>query len=165
MNKDHQRTGIFRHIFGGFIAGFAATLIFHQAALWVLWRAGLAPFAPYATAPVPPFGIPAVISLALWGGVWGIVLSVLQDHFSRRGYWAETFGFGAVFPTLVALLIVLPLKGKPMGGGWHWQLLVTAFLINGVWGLGTNAILKLFLPKNRRTEIDTPECLPGAVCH
>lgn len=30
-----------------------------------------------------------------------------------------------------------------MGGGWHPPLLLTAFLINGVWGIGTGLILKL----------------------
>jgi len=35
----------------------------------------------------------------------------------------------------------LPLKGRPVGGGWHPALLITAFLINGAWGVGTALIL------------------------
>jgi hypothetical protein len=54
------------------------------------------------------------------------------------------FLFGAVLPSLVALLIVLPLKGHPMGGGWGLPLLVTVFLINGAWGVGTAFFLRLF---------------------
>lgn len=133
-----------RLIVFGFIAGFLSTLIFHQLTLEALWRAGYAPFGPYVMTATPPFGIPAVFSLALWGGVWGIVFALARITFPRRGgYWLTAFLFGAIFPSLVALLVVLPLKGLPMGGGWHTPLLVTAFLINGAWGIGTGLILKL----------------------
>ena len=27
---------------------------------------------PYSTAPVPPFGVPQVLSWSFWGGVWGV---------------------------------------------------------------------------------------------
>ena len=46
------------------------------------------------------------------------------------------------FGTAAALLVVLPLKGRPLGGGWHLNLLVTAVLINGAWGIGTGLILR-----------------------
>lgn len=128
-----------------FIAGFLATLVFHQLALWVLWHAGVAPFAPFPMGATKPFGIPAVISLAFWGGVWGIPFALATHRFPPRGgYWIAAFLFGAVLPSLVALLIVLPLKGRPMGGGWGASLLLTAFLINGAWGIGTGVFLKLF---------------------
>jgi hypothetical protein len=60
-----------------FIAGFASTLVFHQGLLWLLYTGGFSPRAPWSIAPVPPFNAPAVISLAFWGGVWGIVLWAL----------------------------------------------------------------------------------------
>jgi hypothetical protein len=94
-------------------------------------------------APTQPFGLPAVFSLAFWGGVWGILFALIHGSFPRRaGYWVTAFVFGAILPSLVALLVVLPLKGRPMGGGWHLPLLVTAFLINGAWGIGTGVILR-----------------------
>lgn len=128
----------------GFIAGFFATLIFHQLALAFLWRIGLAPFAPFPMAATQPFGVPAVFSLAFWGGVWGILVALIEERFPHGGnYWLTMFLFGAIFPSLVALLVVLPLKGHPLGGGWHPALLVTAFLINGAWGIGTGLILRL----------------------
>ena len=127
----------------GFLAGFFATLIFHQLMLALLWGAGMAPFGPFAMAPTPPFGVPAVFSLSFWGGIWGILFALIERSFPRNGgYWLMAFLFGAIFPSLVALLVVLPLKGKPMGGGWHAGLLVTAVLINGAWGVGTGLILK-----------------------
>ena len=131
-------------IFFGFVAGFFATLIFHQLTLAFLWWIGVAGAAPFSMAATYPFGVPAVISLAFWGGVWGILFSLVDKYFpSGSGYWLYAFLFGAILPSLVALLVVFPLKGRPMGGGWHAALLLTAFLINGAWGVGTGVILKL----------------------
>ncbi|HXH71579.1 MAG TPA: hypothetical protein VNI58_02050 [Mariprofundaceae bacterium] len=132
-----------RYLFG-FVAGFFATLIFHQFALAGLWHLGFAPFAPFSMKPTWPFGVPAMLSLAFWGGVWGIVFVMVHGWFPRRaGYWWAAFLFGAIAPTLVALLVVIPLKGGAVGGGWHWHLLVTAFLVNGAWGVGTGLIYKM----------------------
>ncbi|MGB2682780.1 MAG: hypothetical protein WBE39_15870 [Candidatus Competibacter sp.] len=129
----------------GFAAGFLATLIFHQLTLAALWALGLAPFAPFSLAPTSPLGVPAVVSLAFWGGVWGIVLAMIERRFPPRGgYWLAAFLFGALAPSLVAWFVVLPLKGRPLGGGWHPPLLVAALLINGAWGLGTAWFFKIF---------------------
>ena len=57
-------TGFPARLLFGFIAGFIATLVFHQLTLTVLWWAGVAPFGPFPMAPTRPFGIPAVFSLA-----------------------------------------------------------------------------------------------------
>jgi hypothetical protein len=128
----------------GFTAGFLATLIFHQLSLWVLWGMGVAPFAPYSMAATRPFGVPAVISLAIWGGGWGVLFALVHHRFpSHIGYWVVSFLFGAILPSLVAVLVVLPLKGRPPGGGWHPGLLLTAFIINGAWGAGTGLILRI----------------------
>ena len=63
-----------------FIAGFASTLVFHQGVLWLLYAGGFSPRAPWNMTPVPPLNAPAVVSLAFWGGVWGIVF-VGSDRF------------------------------------------------------------------------------------
>ncbi len=129
----------------GFLAGLLATLIFHQSALALLWAINMTPVGPFAMGPTWPFGVPAVLSLAFWGGIWGILFALIDGRFpARTGYWLAAFLFGAIFPSLVALLVVLPLKGRPMGGGWHPAILLTAFLLNGAWGVGTGLFLKLF---------------------
>ena len=139
-------------LFFGFVAGFLATLIFHQLTLSVLWAVKVAPFAPFSMAATKPFGMPAVFSLSFWGGIWGISFALLDRRFPLRfGYWLTAFLFGAIFPSLVALLVVLPLKGKPLGGGWHPPLLITAFLINGAWGVGTGMILKILLHRSAKS--------------
>jgi hypothetical protein len=141
---DGARANYSAQLLFGFVAGFLATLIFHQLALALLWYIGMAPSGPFPMATTRPFGVPAVFSLAFWGGVWGILFALVQRRFPPSGaYWVAAFLFGAILPSLVALMVVLPLKGRPMGGGWHPPLLLTAFLINGVWGIGTGLILKL----------------------
>ena len=143
MVQRNRSIGVTTRLLFGFIGGFFGTLVFHQLTLAVLWGVGLAPFKPFPMAATQPFGVPAVLSLAFWGGVWGIPFALIDRRFPRGGgYWATAFLFGAVLPSVVALLVVLPLKGWPMGGGWHLPMLLTAFLVNGAWGVGTGIILK-----------------------
>ena len=129
----------------GFAAAFAATLIFHQIGLGILHVFGITAATPYNIRPVPPFGVPKVISLAFWGGVWGILFVLVEPWLPRgtAGYWAGAIVFGAIFPTLVAWLVVLPLKGLPAGGGFHWPGIIVGPIVNGLWGLGTAIFLQL----------------------
>jgi hypothetical protein len=142
--------GFSRILLLGFIAGFLSTFIFHQLLLALLWSIGIAPYRPFNMAATPPFGVPMVFSLAFWGGLWGIFLALWEGRFPRRGYWLILFLFGAILPSLVAFFIVLPIKGRPLGGGWHPGFLVTAFLINGVWGLGSGLIFKILARSSGR---------------
>src|SRR5215212_6295188 len=103
-----------RRILLSFLAGFLATLVFHQLALWVLNAAGIASRAPFNLKGVPPFGVPSVISLAFWGGVWGILMIPAIARVRGAGYWVAAIVFGAVLPTLVAAFVVAPMKGTTM---------------------------------------------------
>lgn len=146
MANDKRSIGLATKFLFGFIAGFLATLIFHQLVLALMWSMDFAPYKPFAMSPTHPFGIPAVISLAFWGGIWGILYTLIEGRFpSGVAYWVITFLFGGILASLVAFVIVLPLKGQPMGGGWHLQALVRALIINGLWGIGTGLFLKLFV--------------------
>lgn len=130
-------------LLGGFVAGFVATLIFHQLSLWVLWNVNFAPFAPFNMEATRPLGVPVMFSLAFWGGVWGIIFAAVDRRFpSGAGYYVTAFLFGALLPSIVALFVIVPLKGGPLGGGFAPALLVTAFVINGAWGFGTGLILR-----------------------
>ena len=136
----------------GFIAGFIATLVFHQIGLLLLHFAGLTPNLPYNMHPVPPFHVPQFVSLAFWGGVWGIVFVLIEAAIARSpgGYWVGAIVFGAIFPTLVAWFVVLPLKGLPAGFGFHWPGVLVGPIVNGLWGLGTAAFLLLMAGPPRR---------------
>lgn len=127
----------------GFVAGFLATLLFHQLLVGLLWKAGIINFAPFDMKPTLPFGVPSVISLAFWGGLWGIVYVLIHDRFgSDSRYWTIALFFGGIFPSLGFLLVVLPMKGAPIGGGWAPGLLLIVFLVNAAWGVGTGLFAK-----------------------
>jgi len=165
MENDKKRHEGFKLSIAGFVAGFVATLTFHQLALWLLWGIGLAPFSPYNMTAVPPMGVPAVISLAFWGGIWGIIFTGLYGLFPKReGYWVTAFLFGAILPSLAALLIVLPLKGRPMGGGWQISLLATMVLVNGIWGLTTGALIRLYEKMSQERSLLAAHCGPEMLC-
>ena len=127
----------------GFVAAFLATLTFHQIGIWGLHAVGLTGATPWTTTPIPPFGVPSVISLAFWGGVWGILFVLVERFLARSpgGYWVGATLFGAIVPTLVLMFVVFPLKGRPIGGGFAWQLIVTLLIAHGLWGLGTAVFL------------------------
>jgi hypothetical protein len=128
-----------------FLAGFLSTLVFHQGLLAILHATGASPRAAYSMEPVAPLRVPAVLSLAFWGGVWGILLwLVIQRYQGTALYWILALIIGAVAPSLVALFVVLPLKGQPAAGGGKPALIVGALLLNGAWGIGVAFFMRLF---------------------
>ena len=126
-----------------FIAGFVSTMAFHQGLLALLHRLGISPRAAFDMTPVPPLGMPSVISLAFWGGLWGIALWALIRNQSGFAFLAWAVVLGAVLPSIVALFVVFPLKGLPMGGGYDPKLILGALLLNGAWGLGVAWLMRL----------------------
>jgi hypothetical protein len=124
-----------------FLAGFLATLVFHQPVLWLLHQLHVTPATPYVMTPVPPFGVPKIISLAFWGGIWGIAMIYAIARARGASYWLAAAVFGAVLPTLVAGLVIAPLRGKPIGGP---SMLVVGLAVNAAWGLGTALFYRMF---------------------
>lgn len=124
-----------------FLAGFVAVLIFHQGVLGMLHALGAAP-PPFSLRPTAPFGVPAVISAAFWGGVWAIPLALVLRRRSGTSYWLTALLFGALALTAVALFVVAPLKGQPL------QLqpshVMVGLAVNGAWGIGTAILFRLF---------------------
>ncbi len=127
-----------------FLAGFLATLVCHQGLFTLFWLGGLVEAAPYSMAPTAPFGVPKVLSLAFWGGLWGLPAWLVIRHAQGWMYWTAGLLFGGFGPSLVALAIVFPLKGMPFMGGWDPKLMLFVFLLNGAWGLGVAACMRLF---------------------
>ena len=129
-----------------FVAGFLATLVFHQGLFGIFHLLGVIPSAPYSLAATGPLGVPAVISLAFWGGAWGIPIWYLMRHATNAAYWVRAIVFGAIGPTVVALMVVYPLKGRAFAAGWDPTIWVLGLILNGAWGLG----LALFMRGLRR---------------
>jgi hypothetical protein len=130
-----------------FAAGFVATLVFHQCVLALLHAFGVVPRAAWPMQPVPPFAIPAVISLAFWGGIWGVIMMPMIERRRGASFWIAAILFGAIFPTLVAWLIVAPIKHQPIAGGWKPKTMMIGPLVNAAWGFGTALIYRVFIPR------------------
>ncbi len=137
--------------FKGFIAGFISTLTFHQGLLAIFHWTGAVPFAPYNMSPTWPFHVPAVISLAFWGGVWGMILwGFLRSAKSSSSYWWMALLIGAIGPTAVAFFVVVPLKGGSIASVLHLKEIVGGLLLNGTWGLGVGVFMRLFQPRRAK---------------
>jgi hypothetical protein len=126
-----------------FLSGAISVLLFHQGVLTILSAVGFTTASPFPTKPTHPLGLPQIWSLAFWGGIWGIVFAVVDRWFPKKaGYWISALLFGAIGPSVVAWLIVLPLKGLPAGGGWHPAGMAVGLMVNGAWGLGCAFLLR-----------------------
>lgn len=122
-----------------FISGFLATLVFHQGLFGLFYMAGVVPIGPFNLSPVPPLGVPAVISLAFFGGLWGMVLWAVIGRFRALVFWSLMVVLGAIGPTAVAMLAVFPLKGMEVSA----QTWIGGLILNGFWGLGVAVFLTL----------------------
>ncbi|MFE8071095.1 hypothetical protein QQM79_08540 [Marinobacteraceae bacterium S3BR75-40.1] len=130
-----------------FVAGFLATLVFHQGLLGVFYLTGLIPHAPYNLAGVPPWGVPAVLSLAFFGGLWGLPAWALIRRQTAAAFWGLSVVFGAIAPTVVAMLIVFPLKGLDVTA----KTWIGGLMLNGAWGLGV-ALFMTWMGARRATD-------------
>ena len=148
-----SRPSIAMVILLGFVAGFLATLTLHQIAIALLHALKAVPNPPYSLRSIPPFGVPAVLNLAFWGGLWGIAWALfwerLADRLPRRWpLWLAGLVFGALAPTLVGWFVVAPIKGQALANGFNPARMWIGPLVNGVWGLGT-ALIYDFLRQRR----------------
>lgn len=128
----------------GFVAGAIGVLVFHQLALAALHAAGITPGVAYSTKITSPFGVPQFLSLAFWGGVWGIVAALLFGRLWGGSLIVALVIFGAIAPTLVAWFVVAPLKGAPVAGGFKPAAMMVGPIVNAAWGLGTGLVLAWF---------------------
>lgn len=131
----------------GFIAGALAVMTFHQGMVGVLHAARIVSFAPFPTDSVPPLGIPRIVDLCFWGGVWGVPFGLLLPWLPGPD-WLRGIGLG-VLAALTAWFVVAPLKGAPIADGWAVDRLVLSLVINGFWGLGVGLILPGLLSRRR----------------
>ena len=128
-------------LFAGFVAGVIGVLVFHQPALALLHAFGIAPGNAYAVKATSPFGLPQFMSLAFWGGLWGILAAALFRDLAGARLVGTMVVFGAIAPTLVAWFIVAPLTGLPVAGGFKAAAMATGLIVNAAWGLGAGLVL------------------------
>jgi hypothetical protein len=140
----------------GFICGAIAVIAFHQGLLYLLYHQfpliksltgasdSFRPQGPgFSFRGVPPFGVPQVLSLAFWGGIWGMVLAALI-RWARAPDLLTGFLLGAVVTTVFALTVVAQLRGAPMWAGGNSVVWWRAMLLNGAWGWGAAFLMRPF---------------------
>lgn len=131
--------------FLGFVAAAISVLTFHQGMIAALHSLGWAQFAPYRTTPVPPLGVPVIVDLCFWGGLYGAVFGLLMPRFTLP-LWLCGLVLG-IIAALVGMFIVAPIKGMAIANGWHAWPMARSLLINGFWGVGVGLILPLLMPR------------------
>jgi hypothetical protein len=134
----------------GFAAAAISVLIFHQAmweALHLLALPGMGMPPPYPTDPIAPFGIPRIVNLCFWGGLYGIVFGLVLPRLTPPP-WLSGLILGIIAAS-VGLFVVPAIKGFPVGGGFPLGWL-RSLLINGFWGIGVGLILPLMLSRRRQ---------------
>ena len=138
----------------GFVAAVLSVLIFHQGMWEALHLAGMMPPA-YPTNPVPPFGVPLILDLCFWGGVWGAVFGLVLPALPRAPMWVLGLGLG-IAAALTGIFIVPLIKRLPVSHNLAAGVFERSFLINLCWGIGVGLILPLLLPRGssrRRSRI------------
>ena len=128
----------------GFIAGALSVVLFHQGAAALLYALEITPRAPFSMQPTRPLGVPQLVSIAFWGGVWGALLAASLARLDGVRLVVAATIFGAIFPTLVAWFVVAPLKGQPVAAGFAPAAMMIGPIVNGAWGLGTGLGLAFF---------------------
>jgi hypothetical protein len=121
----------------GFVAGVLSMLIFHRFGYYISNLLGFTTVALYKFTPVAPFGVPLILSMAFWAGLWGIAATFCVPRLPAglNGVLGWIL-FIAVIETLVHWFIVVPIKGFPVGGGFPMPGVVVVPIVNGFWGFG-----------------------------
>ena len=105
----------------------------------MFYLAEMVPSAPFNMSPVPPLGVPSVLSLAFFGGLWGMLLWLLLGRLNGLAFWLTNVIVGAIGPTVVAMLVVFPMKGIEVTA----QTWTGGLVLNGFWGLGVALFMVL----------------------
>jgi hypothetical protein len=135
----------------GFVAAASAVLVFHQGMWIILYVLGIMPAPPFPVRPVPPLGIPQIINLCFWGGLYGALYGLALPMLPRTApRWVLGFGLG-LCAVLVGWFVIAPLKGLPVAIGFDPLRMLISVLINGAWGVGTALILHLLLLRRGAT--------------
>lgn len=127
----------------GFMAGALSYLLFHQGAIALLHSMGVVARPPYSLDPTQPLGVPQVLSLTFWSGLWGLALAAFLVRWHGVRLIIAALVFGAVLPTLVGWFVVAPLRGQPLAASFVVSRMWIGPLVNGIWGLGTGILLAL----------------------
>ncbi len=93
----------------GFLAGVIATLTVHELLKCVLVDAGYLQATPWDMSPGLLFGLPKIVSLALWGGAWGSILALIFGNVPTGSMTVKGALFGIIGPAVLGAFLWIPL--------------------------------------------------------
>jgi len=128
--------GMIRTVALAFLAGFLATILFHQTAIWLLTLLAPFPFAPWNMAP-NDYGLPRVVVLSIWAGVWAVPLCLLIRARPRLPAMTTGAVLGSLIPSLWGWTVIAALRGGPLFAGGNGRVILTVLFVNAVWGATT----------------------------
>lgn len=130
----------------GFCAAVVSTLTFHQGMWGLLFLMGLmGPPFPLAT---NRFGIPFVVTICAWRGIWGAAYGV-ANVWRLKSAWLSGLGFGVTVGACEWISALLRSSDWALSQE-RWQYLMQALVVNGCWGLGLGLILAALSARIRR---------------
>jgi hypothetical protein len=135
----------------GFVAAALSVLVAHESVVYVLNALGrLSRRAWTLTPPIPPFGVPYLLNLVFWGGLWGILFAFIHPLLPGRMMWLKGLIYGAIIVVLGGWILVPLIKGQLLGlpnqelfGGFDPQRMLNSTLIVCGYGLGLGIIYGL----------------------
>ena len=138
--------GMVRRALAGFCAAVVSTLTFHQAMWAMLFLIGLmGPPFPLGT---NRFGVPFIVSISIWRGVWGAAYGVASS-WRLMSAWLSGLVFGVLVGACEWVSALLQ-SGEWVVSQQRWLYLLQALLVNGFWGLGLGVMLAALLARSRR---------------
>jgi hypothetical protein len=137
-----------KYLMFAFIAGFIAVPLGHQVMAYIYYltipgRAFPWNMGPANAAAFKAFGLPTLINLSFWGGVWGLVWALIAPYCGKGIVkYVVALLFGGVVVTAGAAYLVPTIKSLPLG-----SLSWIGFGLNGAWGVVTALLLDLMAKK------------------
>lgn len=138
----------------GFLAAVLSVLVFHQGMILLLRETGLFGFPRTSivwnlAANPRAFGLPTLVNLCFWGGLYGAVFGLLAGRV-RIGNLPLALLTGAA-TTMVGFFVVAALRGTPIAGGWQPMAWLRGLSIGlsfglGLWVFHTVIVTKYFKP-------------------
>ncbi|MDQ2778323.1 MAG: hypothetical protein M3Y32_02065 [Pseudomonadota bacterium] len=116
-------------------------MTFHQLVIWLLSFVLPFPFKPW-NLHANSYGMPSVLALAFWAGVWAIPLCLIVRSMPRLRAWAVGAVLGGVVPSLWGFTVLAAIKGQPLFAKGNLGLIAIVLFINAVWGLGTVVVYR-----------------------
>jgi hypothetical protein len=144
-------SGILGRAVLGVLAAALSVLFAHESVVYVLNALGRVSRRAWTMTPaIPPFGVPYLLNLVFWGGLWGILFAFIHPLLPGRMMWLKGLIFGAMVVVFGGWILVPLIKGQLLGlpnqelfSAFDPQRMLNSTLIVCGYGLGLGVIYGL----------------------